>query len=118
MANVQASVQIGEVNSVDWPAKTVKVLHLDANGSVSTDLPIMRPKPKPEIGDPVLCVYLSNGSAFGICLGEFYEEDNKPSEDGIIEIAVLPDGGFINYNTNTQTLILSAPHVVTVQTGG
>lgn len=119
MSNNDISVQIGEINSVNWPARTVKVLHQDASGSVSTDLPIMRPKPKPEIGDPVLCVYLSNGAAYGICLGEFYQKENTPADNGqFIECMVLPDGANIQYDTVNKRLILNAVNLeITVSSG-
>ncbi len=118
MPKTPASIEIGEVNSVNWPAKTVKVLHADANGSVSTDLPIMRPKPKPEIGDPVLCVYLSNGEAYGICLGEHYEDENIPADNGqFIECLILPDGASIQYDTVNKKLILNAQTVDIVSVG-
>lgn len=116
--NNNISVQIGEVNSVNWPARTVKVLHQDASGSVSTDLPIMRPKPKPEAGDPVLCVYLSNGAAYGICLGEFYQKENTPSDDGqFIEVVILPDGGSIQYDTIGKKLIINTKDLDITTTG-
>lgn len=119
MASNDISVQIGEVNSVNWPSKTVKVLHEDANGSMSTDLPIMRPKPKPEIGDPALCVYLSNGAAYGICLGEFYQEENIPADNGqFIECMVLPDGSSIQYDTENKKLILNAQNIDIAVSGG
>ena len=106
-------VQIGNINSINVAKRTVKVLHQDAGKSVSTDLPLMRPKLRPEVGDPVLCVYLSNGAAYGICPGEFYQNGNVPDNTGeIIECAVLPDGAYINYDTTTKTLILNAEHVV------
>lgn len=110
-----AEVQVGEVYSVDPSGKTVKVLHTDASGSVSTELPIMRPKPRPDVGDPVAVVYLSNGAAYGICLGTYYDDDNPPPENGrIIEVAVLPDGASIQYDTVNKVLILNAENV-TVQ---
>jgi phage baseplate assembly protein gpV len=106
-------IQIGEINSVNYAARTVKVLHSDAGNSVSTDLPLMRPKLRPEVGDSVACIYLSNGAAYGICLSGFYQDENTPADNGeIIEIAVLPDGASIQYDTTTKTLILNAEHVV------
>jgi len=113
MASKPDLVQIGEINSINYAERTVTVLHSAADDSVSTDLPLRRPKLRPEIGDSVLCVYLSNGAAYGICLGEFYQDENTPADNGeIIECMVLPDGASINYDTITKTLILNAKHVV------
>ena len=112
-------IQIGEINSINYEERTVKVLHSDSDNSISTDLPLMRPKLIPEIGDTVLCVYLSNGAEYGICIGEFYQDENTPSDQGeSIECMVLPDGAYIKYDKTTKTLILSAEHVVIDQTGG
>jgi phage baseplate assembly protein gpV len=119
MANNDISIQLGEINSVNYPARTVKVLHQDANGSVSTDLPLMRPKLSPDVGDPILCVYLSNGAAYGVCLGEFYQEENTPADDGqFIEIAILPDGSSIQYDTTNKKLILNAQNIDITVSGG
>ncbi len=119
MGNMDISVQIGSVNSVNSVERTVKVLHEDANGSISTDLPIMRPKPKPEIGDPILCVYLSNGAAYGICLGEYYQDENTPADNGqFIECMVLPDGSSIQYDTINKKLILNARNIDITVSGG
>jgi phage baseplate assembly protein gpV len=118
MANNDISVQIGEINSVNYPARTVKVLHQDANGSISTDLPLMRPKLNPEAGDPVLCVYLSNGASYGVALGGFYQLENTPDDDGqFIEVAILPDGGIIQYDTINKKLIINANDVDITATG-
>ena len=118
MANTDISVQIGEIQSVNGTARTVKVLHSDANGSVSTDLPLKRPKLRPDIGDPVLCVYLSNGAAYGICLGEYYVDDNTPADNGqFIECMVLPDGASIQYDTVNKKIILNAQNVEIVSAG-
>jgi phage baseplate assembly protein gpV len=106
------SIQIGVVQSVNYTSQgnTVTVLHEDAGigGSVSTDIPVMRPK-RPEIGDPVACIYLSNGQAFGICLGAFYQE-NAPA-DGIIEVWVFPNGDILKYDTNTNKFIMTVQNL-------
>jgi phage baseplate assembly protein gpV len=111
-----ALVQIGTVQAVNRPAGTVTVLHEDAgtNGSVSTDLPILRPK-RPEIGDPVLCVYLSNGAAYGLCLGVHYVEETPPPDDGnIIEVFTFPNGDSIQYDTSTNGLNFNISGPVTI----
>ena len=112
------SIQIGEIQSINGPARTVKVLHEDANGSVSTDLPLRRPKLLPEPGDPVVCVYLSNGSAYGICLDQYYQAENTPADNGqFIECMILPDGASIQYDTVNKKLILNAQTVAIVSVG-
>lgn len=108
MSQYDGLIQIGEVQSIDENGRTVKVLHEDASGSVSTDLPIMRPK-RPEVGDPVACIYLSNGQAFGVCLGAFYQDEVPP--DGIIEVFVLPDGNILKYDTDTNKFIMAVQNL-------
>ena len=113
MAAPDGSIQIGVVQSVNFTPGTggsVTVLHEDAGvgGSVSTDLPIMRPK-RPEIGDPVLCAYLSKGQAFGICLGAFYQEDAPV--DGIIEVFVFPNGDTLQYDTSANKYIMAVQNL-------
>lgn len=119
MATRDGLVQIGQVQSVDYAAGTVRVLHPDAgiNGSVSTDLPIIRPK-RPEVGDSVICVYLSNGQAFGICLGAIYQRQTPPPESGqIIEAFALPGGASLRYDTANNRFILVAENVDVEATG-
>ena len=104
------SIAEGTIHSVNLADKTVRVKHRDVNGSVSTNLPLLRPKPQPEEGDAALVLYLSNGAAFGVCVGVPYQKEDEKSAD-VIDIAILPDGAAIQYNTATKTLILTATHV-------
>lgn len=104
-------IKIGQVQSVDAATNMIKVLHADTDGLVSRSLPIMRPKPLPEVGDTVLVVYLSNGNSYGICIGGYYQSANAPDEN-IIECLLLPDGACIKYNTVTKILTIDAEHVV------
>jgi phage baseplate assembly protein gpV len=103
-------IRIGQVEAVNTSKNTVSVRHNDTE-TVSKNLPLMCPKLRPEVGDTVLTVFLSNGPAYGICLGGFYQESNVPSS-GALEGMVLPDGASITYDPATKTLALTAAHVV------
>jgi phage baseplate assembly protein V len=113
-------IQIGEVSSVDYKAGTVKVLMSDVTDTVTTDLPVLNHEYlMPNIGDTVLCVFLTNGPSYGICLGGYFQDETPPTVWGKgMYYKALPDGAFIKYDTDTKTLTLSAEHVVIEQTGG
>lgn len=103
-------IRVGKVISVNKEKNTVKVRHGDTR-TTSRELPIIKPKPRPEIGDKVLVVYLSNGDSYGICLGDYYKSSDS-TEENIINCLLLPDGASIKYDTDTKTLHLTADHVV------
>lgn len=113
-------IRTGTVCSTNPDAGTVKVVFADRSGSVSAELPMLRSIYRmPEIGETVLCLFLTNNPARGFCLGTYFSPDNPPPApgDGILYMDLF-GAGFVKYDNATQTLTLHAPHVTIEQEGG
>lgn len=115
-----ALVQTGKVNSINYDAGTVRVIFDDIQNSISGELPMLSGEYKmPDVGDKVLCIFLSNNPSRGFCLGKYYQSSN-PSQtagEGVFYKDLFGEG-FIKYDKSTHTLTLQAPHIVTTETGG
>ncbi len=115
----QAVVQSGIVNSVNYEAGTVCVNFTDLSDSISRDLPMFSNEYRmPEIGDTVVCIFLSNNPARGYCLGKPYSDGSPPREAG--EGVIYQDffgEGFLKYDRFSKTLTLHADHINLEQKG-
>lgn len=115
-----ALVQTGKVSSINYEAGTVRVDFDDMPHSVSGELPMLSGEYKlPEIGEKVLCIFLSNNPSRGFCLGAYFQSKDPPqaSGEGVFYKNFFGEA-FIKYDKSTQTLTIQAPHVVTKETGG
>lgn len=78
-------IRIGKVSKVNYKEGTIEVTYPDRDDSVTDALPVCTFNgmySMPEIGKEVLVLHLSNGSAAGIVLGPYWNDDNKPAVSG------------------------------------
>ena len=77
--------RIGIVSSIDYEKGMVSVTYPDRDNSTTKMFPYLCPTEEykmPKVGDNVMVVHLSNGSASGVVLGTFWDASHKPPKSG------------------------------------
>lgn len=77
--------RIGIVSSIDYDTGMVSVTYPDRDSSTTKDFPYLCPTEDykmPKVGDSVMVVHLSSGSASGVVLGTFWDIEHKPKNPG------------------------------------
>ncbi|SFP11444.1 hypothetical protein [Salibacterium halotolerans] len=99
-------VRVGEVSSVDDESGMVEVLFRDRDNMVSAPLPLLSFEYNmPVPGDSVACLFMGNGLENGFCIGKYYSEKNKPTEqDKNIYRKQLDDNVYVRYDKTQKDL--------------
>ena len=101
----------GKVSSVDYTAGTVRVTFPDRANSVSAPLPMFNTEYKmPNVGNNVVCLFLSNNPARGFCLGS--PQFSPPVTGQGIYYKDFFGKASIKYDESTDTMTISAGHVI------
>lgn len=82
---MEEPIRVGKVSSIDYKNGMIKVLYTDRDEAVTDDLPVLSFNDEykmPQIGDYVLVLHLSNGTAAGYVLGTFWSDGNNPAAYG------------------------------------
>jgi phage baseplate assembly protein V len=109
-------IRVGRISSTDPTACTARVAFEDKSNMVSYELPILvkgslqnKDYWMPVPGEQVVCLFLPSGNAQGFILGAFYsKKDQPPVVDGNKRHISFSDGGYIEYDSSTNTLTISA----------
>ena len=78
-------IRVGCVSKINYKEGTIEVTYPDRDDAVTDPFPVLSFNDEykmPGIGDDVLVLHLSNGSALGVVLGPYWNEDNKPQVSG------------------------------------
>lgn len=78
-------IRVGCVSKINYESGTIEVTYPDRDDAVTDPFPVLSFNDEykmPDIGDNVLALHLSNGSALGVVLGPYWNEDNKPQVSG------------------------------------
>nr|WP_325300161.1 hypothetical protein [uncultured Dysosmobacter sp.] len=81
----EQGTRIGRVSSINYENGMIEVTYPDLDDSVTDELPVCSFNGEykmPDIGQDVLVLHLSNGSAAGVVLGPYWNESNKPEVSG------------------------------------
>lgn len=105
-------LRVGEVTSVDVKKVQVRVTFDDENSLTSNWLQVLQKntlKNKdyvlPDIGEDVVCLFMSEGFETGFVIGSFYaDEIAPPDSDADIRSIKFSDDSHIRYNRKTHTL--------------
>ena len=108
---VKNMVKVGIVESFNEENVTARVVFEDANLK-SYDLPIMVKQTKdnkdycvPDIGEPVICIFLPTGIESGFILGAYYNQKDKPPViDQNKRTVKFKDGTIIEYDRKQHKL--------------
>lgn len=117
----QNEIRAGEVSSIDYKNGMIKVLYSDRDNDVTDSIPYLSMNDEykmPRLGDMILVLHLSNGNAFGIALGTFWSDGNKPygGRKNLYrkELANCQDEAYFEYDANTKTLKIKAEKVTII----
>ncbi len=103
--------RIGRISSVDYENGTCRVVYNDKDNSVTTEMPLLcmtaREYFMPRVDDIVAVLHLSNGQQFGLILGMYWKDNNRPVEcgEGLFRKDLDREGKcYIRYDANTGEL--------------
>lgn len=114
MVNLENLIRIGTVSSINYEEGKVKVCFNDQDRIVTDELPMLSFEYEmPEVGEPVLCLFLGNGIRNGFCLGRFFYDKDTPSEYGKdIYLKHFLKDATLKYDRSSKTLTLNADQVI------
>jgi phage baseplate assembly protein V len=106
------TVRVGQVTSIDTAAGTARVILPDSDGVASYDLPVLFQKTQndkyytmPDIGEQVLCIFLPNGQEQGFILGSFFSgPDSVPVTSPDKTHIRFKDGTWLEYDRRAHLL--------------
>lgn len=104
-------IRVGCVSKINYEEGAIEVTYPDRDDAVTDPFPVLSFNDEykmPEIGQDVLVLHLSNGSALGIVLGPYWNKDNKPAVSGKDvyrkEMAQTPGKAYAQYKDGTVEL--------------
>lgn len=104
-------IRVGCVSKINYVAGTIEVTYPDRDDAVTDPFPVLSFNDEykmPDIGDDVLVLHLSNGSALGLVLGPYWNEDNKPQVSGKDvyrkELSRTPGKAYVQFKDGTVDL--------------
>lgn len=114
--NIEDIIRVGNVDSINAQNGTVRVRFPDRDDKVSKELKVIYHKTHqdkfyfiPEVNEIVLCVFLPGTQEEGFVLGSFYnQEDVVPVNDSNKKAWYFSDGGIIEYDKGTGSLLINA----------
>ena len=120
------TVRIGKVTSIDPAAGTARVVLPDSDGVVSYNLPVLFQKTQddkfytmPDLGEQVLCLFLPNGQEQGFILGSFFSQmDSPPVNDPDKTHIKFKDGTILEYDRKGHKLTANVKGAVDIISTG
>lgn len=105
-------IRIGKVCDIDYAKGAARVVFFDDDSLVSSFLQVIQRNTyenqdyaMPDIGEVVVCIFLSSGLENGFILGSVYAKDVVPQEtNGDKRSVVFNDETKISYDRNTHEL--------------
>lgn len=104
-------IRVGCVSKINYEEGTIEVTYPDRDDAVTDPFPVLSFNDEykmPDIGQDVLVLHLSNGSALGIVLGPYWNKDHKPAVSGKDvyrkEMAQTPGKAYTQYKDGTVEL--------------
>lgn len=107
----------GIVSTIDEAAASARVTFEDRDDVVSYDLQVMVRNTRnnkdywmPEVGEPVLCLFLPGGIEQGFILGSYYTQVTTPDANTANKRRTyFSDGASIEYDRETHTYTVDIP---------
>lgn len=109
------NVRVGKVSSINYKTGMARIVYPDRSNQVTPELPFLATEyAMPKVGDMVLVVHLSNGTAAGVILGRFWSDANKPSDgaEGAYHKDLSNTAGEATITYKDGTLIIKASNIV------
>lgn len=114
MINLNNLIRIGTVSSINYKEGKLRVCFKDQDNIVTDELPMLSFEYEmPNVGEPVLCLFLGNGIANGFCLGRYFYDEDIPSEFGKdIYLKRFLKDATLKYDRSSKTLTLNADQII------
>lgn len=116
MVNLKNLIRIGTVSSINYMQGKLRVCFEDQDSIVTDELPMLSFEYEmPNIGEPVLCLFLGNGITKGFCLGRYYYDSNLPIPSGSgenIYFKQFVKDAYMKYDKSSKTFTISAANIV------
>lgn len=104
--------RVGKVSSVNPDNMTARVTFADKNNMLSAELPIINRGSKnnkdywlPDVGEQVVCLFLSNGINQGFVLGSYFSDPAPPQISSVNKRRLdFADGTYIEYDRDSHKL--------------
>lgn len=114
-------LMVGKISAINEQEGTARVLLEDKDEMTTKEIPLlflhtlgMKVYAMPEIGEEVLCLFLSNGLEEGFILGSYYNEPTPPPvKDKQIKIIQFPNGDFVKYQDGKMEVKASKEVILT-----
>lgn len=104
-------VRIGRVSKINYETGMIEATYPQYDDSVTPEFPVVSFNDEykmPKIGDEIAVLHLSNGAAAGVILGHYWNETNKPAENGaglyLKQLGPDPGMAFLKYLAGATTL--------------
>lgn len=110
------NIRAGIVDGINATKGTIRVTFPDIDDMVTDDIALFSAEQSfPEIGDPVVCIFLSNGSQQGFCLGPYFNDNNVPPiPDQNKYVKRFNDGLSIEYDLQSKNLTISSENAIII----
>lgn len=120
------TVRYGVVSSVHPEVHAVRVAFEDEDNKVSDLLPVLvvgasknQDFALPDIGDKVVCLFLSNGVSAGFCIGSVYSQTNlSPHKNVDVRSIRFEDGTVISYDRKKHLFTIDAKGPINITAAG
>ncbi|OPG98421.1 hypothetical protein B2I21_08710 [Chryseobacterium mucoviscidosis] len=127
MADIRSIIsnmaKVGICSTSDEDSGTLTATFPDRDDMVSGVLPIVymggigKRRGVPQPGDTVACFFLGNGMSDGFCIGNLYDVEDPPGEEGQ-EGVYYDDGSCVYFDTTSGSLVVKAAGNVSVEAVG
>lgn len=118
-------IRIGRVSKIDYERGMVAVTYPDLDGATTAFLPVLTHGDEykmPKVGDNVTVLHYSSGQSRGVVIGSSWGKENRPIQhgEGVFrkELGESPGECFIEYDSASKTLTITAPTSVSINCGG
>lgn len=110
------NIRVGIVDGLNVKKGTIRVTFPDMDDSVSDDIALFSSEQWfPQIGESVVCIFLTNGTEQGYCIGPYFNDENLPSvQDENIYVKKFRDGLIFEYDLQNKQLTISAENAITI----
>lgn len=110
------NIRVGIVDGLNVQKGTVRVTFPDLDDTVTEDMALLNFEQRfPQVGESVLCLFLTNGTEQGYCLGSYFNDQNlppNPNENKYVK--KFSDGLTIEYDLKDKQLSISAENPITI----
>ncbi|WP_313891117.1 hypothetical protein [Psychrobacillus sp.] len=110
------NIRVGIVDGLNVQKGTIRVTFPDLDDTVLDDIALLSFEQSfPSVGESVVCIFLSNGTEEGYCIGPYFNDENPPPiPDENKYVKQFKDGLVFEYDLKLKKLTISAENDITI----